>query len=378
MAYEVYLVGGAVRDELLGLPVTERDWVVVHATPKILEQEGYVSVGKDFPVFLHPKTKEEYALARKERKTGPGYKGFSVDASQSVSLEEDLMRRDLTINAIARTQDGILIDPYHGQDDLKAKLLRHVSDAFVEDPVRLLRVARFYARFQSLGFKIAPPTMKLLKEMVARGEVHHLVPERVWQEILKSLMTPSPLAFWRVLEDTGALKVLFPNISKPLPAKKSFWSWIFPAKNTWDPLLMSVDDPLLRWGVLMCLWGAADGFKSLPLPTRFVEVASKSHQALEWIRSPRSWTAESVYETLKSFNAYRQGELFDSCMNVLKVFEPEPSSFIRQVRDKTLSVDSRHPALQWLDGLALAQGIEKLRLEVIESSLENLRQKSNW
>ena len=187
-AMKIYLVGGAVRDKLLGLPVKERDWVVVGATPAQMLALGYKQVGKDFPVFLHPETHEEYALARTERKTGPGYKGFVVHADTDVTLEEDLQRRDLTINAIAEAPDGSLIDPYNGQRDLDARLLRHVAPAFTEDPVRILRVARFAARFAAQGFHVAEATQALMCQMVASGEVDALVPERVWQEIARGLM----------------------------------------------------------------------------------------------------------------------------------------------------------------------------------------------
>jgi tRNA nucleotidyltransferase (CCA-adding enzyme) len=209
---KVYLVGGAVRDALLGLPVRERDYVVVGATPADMLGRGFRPVGKDFPVFLHPETNEEYALARTERKSGRGYHGFVVHASPEVTLEEDLARRDLTINAIAQTEDGRLVDPYGGVRDLEARLLRHVSPAFAEDPVRLLRVARFAARFASLGFRVAEETLNLMRHMVDNGEVDALVPERVWQEIVKALETDHPARFFEVLRETGALARLLPEL----------------------------------------------------------------------------------------------------------------------------------------------------------------------
>ncbi|WFQ78507.1 multifunctional CCA addition/repair protein [Xenorhabdus sp. SF857] len=209
---KVYLVGGAVRDQLLGLPVTERDWVVVGSTPEELLSQGYQQVGKDFPVFLHPKTHEEYALARTERKSGQGYTGFSCYAAPDVTLEEDLLRRDLTINAIAQTREGALIDPYQGANDLKNRILRHVSLAFSEDPLRVLRLARFAARFAHLGFAIAPETQTLITEMVASGELSSLTPERVWRETEKALTSQSPQVYFQILRDCGALAVLFPEI----------------------------------------------------------------------------------------------------------------------------------------------------------------------
>ncbi len=209
---QIYLVGGAVRDQLLGLPVRERDWVVVGATPHELEALGYRRVGRDFPVYLHPDTNEEYALARTERKTGPGYRGFEVQAAPTVTLEEDLQRRDLTINAIAQAADGEVLDPAGGRAHLQARLLHHVSDAFREDPVRILRVARFAARFHALGFRVAPATLDLMREMVTAGEVAALVPERVWQETASALSEPRPDVYVQVLRDCGALQVVFPEI----------------------------------------------------------------------------------------------------------------------------------------------------------------------
>ena len=220
---EVYLVGGAVRDELLGLPVKERDWVVVGGTREDLERQKFREVGRDFPVFLHPQTHEEYALARRERKTAPGYRGFSVEFGPEVTLEEDLGRRDLTINAMARGSDGTLVDPHGGKRDLDARLLRHVSDAFVEDPVRVLRLARFAARFEPLGFRVAPDTLALMKRMVLANEVDALVAERVWQESEKALAEAAPRAFFRLLRECGALARIYPEIDAlfgvPQPAR---------------------------------------------------------------------------------------------------------------------------------------------------------------
>ncbi|MGA8205301.1 MAG: multifunctional CCA addition/repair protein, partial [Woeseiaceae bacterium] len=209
---QVYLVGGAVRDEQLGLPVKERDWCVVGATPEELIDRGYRQVGKDFPVFLHPETGEEYALARTERKTAPGYHGFRFDTSPDVTIEQDLGRRDLTINALARDADGRIIDPYGGQRDLDRRLLRHVSDAFAEDPVRILRAARFAARFAGLGFRIAPQSRNLMRKMVAAGEADALVPDRVWKEAAEALAGPDPRLFFEALRSCGALRVVFPEL----------------------------------------------------------------------------------------------------------------------------------------------------------------------
>jgi tRNA nucleotidyltransferase (CCA-adding enzyme) len=209
---QVYLVGGAVRDALLGVPVRERDWVVVGATREELLAGGYREVGRDFPVFLHPETHEEYALARLERKVAPGYRGFAVEFGPGVTLEEDLARRDLTINAMARSGDGALIDPYGGAADIEARMLRHVSPAFAEDPVRVLRAARFAARFAPLGFRIAPETLALMRAMVERHEIDALVAERVWQETDKALRETAASEYFRVLRGCGALRVIFPEI----------------------------------------------------------------------------------------------------------------------------------------------------------------------
>lgn len=209
---QVFLVGGAVRDKQLGIPVSERDWCVVGATPAELKTLGYRQVGKDFPVFLHPDTGEEYALARTERKTGPGYHGFEFDTSPDIKLEDDLKRRDLTINAMALDSNGQLVDPYGGARDIEAGLLRHVSDAFREDPVRILRTAKFAARFADRGFRVADETRELIYEMVQAGEADALVPDRVWKETETALSGPSPAVFFEVLRDCGALKAVFPEI----------------------------------------------------------------------------------------------------------------------------------------------------------------------
>jgi len=220
---QVYLVGGAVRDALLGLAVKERDWVVVGGTREELLRLHYREVGREFPVFLHPDTQEEYALARRERKVSPGYRGFSVEFGPEVTLEEDLARRDLTINAMAQSPDGVLHDPYGGRRDIESRTLRHVSDAFVEDPVRVLRVARFAARFAPLGFKVAADTLALMRSMVARHEVDALVAERVWQESEKALREPAASAFFGVLRECGALERIYPEIDAlfgvPQPAE---------------------------------------------------------------------------------------------------------------------------------------------------------------
>jgi tRNA nucleotidyltransferase (CCA-adding enzyme) len=253
---KIYLVGGAVRDELLGLPVRERDWVVVGETPAALIGQGYKPVGKDFPVFLHPQTGEEHALARTERKTGPGYRGFETLFSPDVTLEQDLERRDLTINAIARDPEtGALADPFGGQRDLRERWLRHVSPAFIEDPVRVLRVARFAARFAPLGFRVAPETRKLMQEIAARGELDALVPERVWQETQRALEMPAPQVFFAVLRDADALPVVFPEIHAlfGVPQPERWHPEIDSGVHTLMVLEQAArltDDPVVRFAAL--------------------------------------------------------------------------------------------------------------------------------
>ena len=255
----VFVVGGAVRDALMGQPVNDRDWVVVGSTPEAMTAQGFVPVGKDFPVFLHPQTREEYALARTERKTARGYKGFAVQAAPDVTLEEDLARRDLTVNAMAvpealahqapTTWTGQIVDPYGGQRDLQSKVLRHVTEAFAEDPVRILRLARFAARFAD--FSVAGDTMALMRQMVEDGEVDHLVPERVWQELAKGLMAAKPSRMFEVLRECGALKVLLPELDR---------LWGVPQRPEYHP---EIDT-----GVHMMLVMDMSARLNMPLPVR--------------------------------------------------------------------------------------------------------------
>lgn len=253
---KTYLVGGAVRDKLLGLPVADRDWVVVGASVDDMLGLGFKPVGKDFPVFLHPQTREEHALARTERKTGRGYKGFAFDSAPTVTLEEDLLRRDLTINAMAESADGEIIDPYNGREDLNRRLLRHVSPAFTEDPLRVLRVARFAARFAPLGFRVADQTMELMRSMAAGGELRDLVAERVWQELALALAGADPATFVRVLREADALREILPEVDclfgVPQPEK------YHPEIDTGLHLLLSLQqaaalsqDPVVRYAVLV-------------------------------------------------------------------------------------------------------------------------------
>ena len=252
---KTYLVGGAVRDKILGIPVKDNDWVVTGATPEKMLDLNYTPVGKDFPVFLHPKTQEEYALARTERKTAAGYHGFQFHADPNITLEEDIKRRDLTINALAEDEDGNVIDYVNGQEDIKNRVLRHVSPAFAEDPVRVLRIARFAARFAHLDFKVAYETMNLMRDMVNAGEINALVPERVWQETSRALTELSPDVFIQVLRECGALKILFPEIDRlfGVPQPEEHHPEIDTGVHTMMVLRQACllsDDPQIRFAAL--------------------------------------------------------------------------------------------------------------------------------
>ena len=271
---KIYTVGGAVRDELLGLPVQDRDYVVVGATPDDMLARGFTPVGKDFPVFLHPATHEEYALARTERKTAPGYKGFVFHTEANVALEDDLIRRDLTINAIAKAEDGTLIDPFDGQKDLHAKLFRHVSPAFSEDPVRILRVARFAARFAD--FAVAPKTNALMRQMVGAGEVDALVPERVWQELARGLMEERPSRMFEVLRECGALARIMPELD-------ALWGVPQPAQH----------HPEIDTGVhvMMVIDYAARQNRNLP-----IRLAALLHDLGKGVTPPEKWPRHHGHE----------------------------------------------------------------------------------
>ena len=311
---DIYLVGGAVRDALLGRADADRDYVVVGSTPAAMLAAGFRPVGKDFPVFLHPRTQEEYALARTERKTGHGYHGFAFHAAPEVTLEEDLARRDLTINAIAQDQQGGLIDPFHGQRDLQARILRHVGPAFVEDPVRILRLARFAARFAD--FSVAPETLALMRQMVAAGEVDHLVPERVWQELAKGLMEERPARMFEVLRECGALKVLLPELDRlwGVPQRPEY----HPEIDTGVHVMMVLDQsarlqaPLaVRWAALMHDLGkgttAADVLpRHIGHEGRSVKLA---HRVAERLRVPNDCKELAEVVAREHGNIHRSGDL---------------------------------------------------------------------
>lgn len=302
---KTYLVGGAVRDKILGLPVHERDWVVVGSTVEDMLKQGFKQVGNSFPVFLHPKTAEEYALARTERKTGPGYHGFSVDFTPDIKLEQDLERRDLTINAIAEDTNGELVDPFKGLDDIKSKTLRHVSPAFVEDPLRVLRVARFQARLASLKFEIADETMALMQHIVADGEVDHLVPERVWQEIHKALLTKQPELFFSVLSECGALEKILPETDTNRLAQQNL---------ALQRACQQSEDAVIRfaaWAGTLKAEQIKQLAKRLNLPKEFSELATLTQKQLAFFENCTQLPPPEILDHLKACDAFRRRERFE-------------------------------------------------------------------
>mgnify|MGYP003374577587 FL=1 len=399
---EVYLVGGAVRDELLGLPVKERDWVVIGATSDELLARGFQPVGKDFPVFLHPQTREEYALARTERKTAPGYHGFDVQAGADVTLEDDLRRRDLTINAMARDAAGRLIDPYRGRHDLDGRWLRHVSPAFAEDPVRILRLARFTARYAGLGFQVAPETMALMRAMVTDGEVDALVPERVWAETVRALGEPRPELFFETLRACGALAVIFPEIDRlfGVPQPAAHHPEIDTGVHTLMALAQAVRsqaDVVTRFAVLVHDLGkgttppdewprhidheqrGADLVRGLchrlRIPNMFRELGvltaryhTHCHRALEL-------RPKTLLKVLQAMDAFRKPQRFahfllacqaDARGRLGLTERPYPqAALLARVQKAAAAVSARPLAARGLTGLALAEVLQEQRLAAI-------------
>ncbi|HEY3075584.1 MAG TPA: multifunctional CCA tRNA nucleotidyl transferase/2'3'-cyclic phosphodiesterase/2'nucleotidase/phosphatase [Burkholderiales bacterium] len=345
----VYVVGGAVRDELAGLPVKDRDHVVVGATPEEMERLGYKPVGKDFPVFLHPATHEEYALARTERKSGRGYKGFTVHAAPDVTLEEDLRRRDLTINAMAKAEDGTLIDPFGGKQDLERRILRHVSDAFSEDPVRILRVARFAARF---GFDVAPETMALMKRMVASGETDYLVPERVWQEFSKGLMEREPRRMFEVLEACGLRQKLLPEIAS-----------IGKLDGTLAQRFARLAWPLKEAEVeALC--------DRLKVPGEVRELALLACRNRVALRASRLATPQALLELLKRTDALRRPERFQDLLAVARRDVPIiDTSRLERALSAAAAVDAGAIAAKASLPQEIARLIDEARADAIARAL---------
>lgn len=356
---KIYLVGGAVRNTLLGLPVTEKDWVVVGGSVSEMVKKGFRQVGKSFPVFLHPETNEEYALARTERKVGPGYKGFEFNATESVTLEEDLQRRDLTVNAIAEAQNGELIDPYHGMDDIKAGILRHVSPAFIEDPVRLLRIARFSAQFHQFHFKIAPETLRLMVHMVEKGEVDHLVPERVWHELSLALKSDSPKVFFDVLSACHAMPVLFPQLSDLQALERA---------------AVLTDDISVRFATLFLSVDrdAVNAFCRLyKIPKAYQDLAALSVSHFATFQAALTLTAQQVLDLLQVADAFRREHRFEKFLLVCQLFlggAKQQAAKLRKAYQLSKSVSIKPLIESGKTGLALAQSLHQERLLLLTSN----------
>ncbi|KUJ71170.1 multifunctional CCA addition/repair protein [Thiomicrospira sp. WB1] len=406
----VYLVGGAVRDRLLGWPQADRDWVVVGGTPEAMQAQGFIPVGKAFPVFLHPDTKEEYALARQERKTGLGYHGFEVRFSPDVTLEEDLLRRDLTINAMAQTQDGELVDPYGGQADLDARVLRHVSPAFAEDPLRVLRVARFAAKLAEFEFQLAEETRDLMCAISASGELSALTPERVWQEVAKALETARPRRFFEVLDDVGALSVLFPElaalkgVAQPERYHPEGDAWVH-TKLVLDQACAMSDAIEVRWAALMHdvgkgltppeAWPKHHGHEQAGVPlvealgqryrlpkkmTAFAVLATGYHglvhQGLDAQGEP-ALRPKTVMRVLTAAGALKQTQTLDDLLTVCwadargrtgfeSVAYPQ-REYWRQVREAVASVSPQPLLAKGYQGAALGEALTQERHAAIKT-----------
>ena len=374
----VYLVGGAVRDKLLDLPVGERDWVVVGATPEEMLERGFRQVGRDFPVFLHPDTGEEYALARTERKTGPGYTGFEVHAAPDVTLEQDLERRDLTINAMAMDDQGRLIDPFNGREDLDAGLLRHVSPAFVEDPVRILRVARFAARFAKWGFRVAHGTNALMRRMVRDGEVAHLVAERVWAELEKALGTDSPEVFFKVLRGCGALAVLFPEIDREFgDDPQAHRGQALPeALEALRRAARHDPDPRVRLAVLLQHLGrdlppdarqqrADELLARLRAPNDYRRLALAAIRLEDLVRGERP---DQVLAFLEGADAFRNPDQLQRLLATYRAggwIDASRAAFLERAHQAAAETDSAPLREQGLQGPALGEALRSARREQI-------------
>lgn len=407
---EVYLVGGAVRDELLGLPVKDRDWVVIGATPQVLLDQGYQQVGSDFPCFLHPESKEEYALARTERKSGKGYTGFVCDFGPETTLEEDLSRRDLTINAIAKTSQGNYVDPYRGRKDLHNGILRHVTNAFAEDPLRVLRVARFAARFAPLDFKIHPDTLALMQNLVDQGEMAELTAERVWKEMSRALAEKKPSEFFRVLRTCGALKILMPDLDNlfgvPQPEKHH------PEIDTGEHVLMALDfarrqfnDPIISWAVLMHDLGKGITPKDEWPKHIFHEIRGVAlvEQMCDRFKLPKEYKAlaklvtehhlrchklvemkpSSILKLLEALDSFRRPERTHQFVKACEAdargrlgFESKhypQSDLLLQALAAAACVDNKPLLEQGYQGLKLAEQIRRLRLNAIKALVQQQR-----
>src|SRR5487761_2272480 len=401
---QVYLVGGAVRDALLGLPERERDWVVVGGSREELLRLGYREVGRDFPVFLHPETHEEYALARLERKVAPGYHGFEFRFDPGVSLEEDLLRRDLTINAIARAADGTLIDPYGGRRDLEARMLRHISESFVEDPVRVLRVARFAARFAPLGFRVAEETIALMRRMTDSGELTALVPERVWQETERALGESRPDVYFETLRECGALQVIFPELAAlyGVPQPPRWHPEVDTGVHVMLALRYAADtgaSVTVRFAVLMHdlgkaltapqRWPSHHGHEEAGVPViealcarlkapngfRDLAVLTARHHAV--VHRAAELRPATVLKLLEATDAFRRPERFEEVLAACEAdargrtgLEEKPSpqrEYLRRVRAAAAAASLDESERAGLAGPAIGEKIREKRLDAIKT-----------
>lgn len=399
---QTYLVGGAVRDLILGIECKDKDWVVVGSDPKEMLSKGFSQVGQDFPVFLHPKTHEEYALARTERKSGQGYQGFAFDTSKSVTLEQDLIRRDLSINAMAMSEDGTIIDPYNGQDDLANKILRHVSPAFIEDPLRILRVARFAARFAHLGFKIAPETLSFMQDMVDNNEADHLVPERIWQETERALGEKSPWVYFQTLRDIGCLDKIFPEIDAlfgiPQPEK------YHPEIDCGIHALMSLeqacrmsDSKQVRFASLVhdlgkaCTdpskWPSHYGHEKLGkrpikslctrnrVPNEYRDLASLTSEFHTHIHKAFELRSETILKVFKQCDAFRRPERFKQILLCSKAdsrgrtgyeeVDYPQANFYAQILDALSLIQTKSIVAQGYKGKEIGEQLDKERIKQI-------------
>lgn len=356
---KIYLVGGAVRDKLLHLPVKEKDYVVVGATAEDMLKLGYRQVGKEFPVFLHPRTSEEYALARMEKKVEPGYQGFSFDTSPEVSLMDDLVRRDLTINAMAEDDQGKLYDFYHGKEDIDEKILRHVSEAFAEDPVRILRVGRFLARYYYLGFKVADNTNELMREMVNAGEVDALVAERVWKELTRALLEKNPEKFFEVLANCGALAKLFPGIDLNGPGLKAL-----------NAAAEFSQDAAVRFAALMSQHELDEAMKICDryrAPNEYRELVSLTIKFYSLAVKAKNLSAEELLDLFGMLDIFRRGERFKKFLMVCKAITINfPFEWLQQCAQAAKSFNVHELLSKGLKGEDLVRQLRIKRMEKIE------------
>lgn len=393
---KVYLVGGAVRDQLLGYPVVEKDWVVVGATPEYLLNRGFTQVGRDFPVFLHPQTKEEYALARTERKSGAGYRGFVCDFNPEVTLAEDLARRDLTINAMAMDEHGMLIDPFHGLEDLHAKRFRHVSPAFVEDPVRVLRVARFAARYHHLGFTLVNETRLLMASMVQRGELAYLVAERVWREFSISLQEKNPEQFILVLRVCGALKQVIPNIDVlfGIPDAKAECAFVdsgLQALYALEKTALNIADPASRFAALFHNIGnSITPMKQWPyhidstqqvkqiftllgkqtaIPKLYLHLACLCAQYCRQIQDIHQLDGDTIVQLLDACDAFRRPQIFEQLLSIVDAIVKDKKDQVAKkwkvILEKCSNISIQSLIENGAKGAEIKEGLYHLRVECI-------------